>query len=121
MGAPLAELFLTKRLKYFSRTDNFMLHGKLGVDFFSTSELLNPNMKLRLRLLGARSKLHMISSNPNVSLGIVDCSLYTRRVAFKDDYHQERLNMHAYIFLEYIYLETLAKIFVIPARQNLFT
>ena len=27
------------------RPDGFMLHGKLGVDFFSNSELLYPNMK----------------------------------------------------------------------------
>ena len=31
-----------------SRPDGFMLHGNLGVDFFSKSELLYPNMKIRL-------------------------------------------------------------------------
>ena len=31
----------------------------------------------------------MISDNPDVSLGIVDCSLYTRRIAPKDDYHKK--------------------------------
>ena len=62
----------------------------------------------------------MISDNPNVSLGIVDCSLYTRRIALKDDYHKTRMDMLAYIPVESNYLETLAKTFIIPARQNQF-
>ena len=62
----------------------------------------------------------MISDNPNVSLGIVDCSLYTRRIALKDDYHKTRMDMLAYAPVEYNYLETLAKTFIIPARQNQF-
>ena len=51
MEAPLAEPFFTRRMKMLSRLDGFMLYGKLGVDFFSTSELLYPNMKVRLRLI----------------------------------------------------------------------
>ena len=62
----------------------------------------------------------MISDNPNVSLGILDCSLYTRRIALKDDYHNERMDMLAYAPVEYNYLETLAKTFIIHARQNQF-
>ena len=80
-------------MKLLSRPDGFMLYGKLGVDFFSTSELLYPNMKIRLRLITARLNLYMISDNPNVSLGIVDCSLYARRIALRDDYHKK--NGHA--------------------------
>ena len=56
-----------------SRPDAFMQYGKLGVDFFSTSELLYPNMKIRLRLISARPNFYMISDNANVSLEIVDC------------------------------------------------
>ena len=56
-----------------SRPDGFMLYGKLGVGFSSTSELLYPNLKTRLRLFRARPNFYMISDNPNVSLGIVDC------------------------------------------------
>ena len=103
-----------------SRPDGFMLYGKLGIDFFSTSELLYPNMKVRLRLIRARPNFYMISDNPNVSLGIVDCSLYTRRIALKDDHHKKRMDMLAYAPVEYNYLETLAKTFIIPARQNQF-
>ena len=104
-----------------SRPDGFMLYGKMGVDFFSTSELLYPNMKVRLRLIRARPNFYMISDNPNVSLRIVvDCSLYTRRIALKDDYHKKRMDMLAYTPVEFNYLESLAKAFIIPARQNQF-
>ena len=120
MEALLSEPFFTRRMKMLSRPDGFMLYGKLGVDFFSTSELLYPNMKIRLRLIRARPNFHMISDNPNVSLGIVDCSLYTPRIALKDDYHKKRMDMLAYTPVEFNYLETLAKTFIIPARQNQF-
>ena len=120
MEAPWSEPFFTRRMKMLSRPDGFMLYGKLGVDFFSTSELLYPNMKIRLRLIRARPSFFMISDNPNVSLGIVDCSLYTRRIALKDDYHKKRTDMLAYTYVEFNYLETLANTFIIPARQNEF-
>ena len=103
-----------------SRLDGFMLYGKLGVDFFSTSELLNPNMKIRLRLIRGRPNFYMISDTTNVSLGIVDCSLYTRRIVLKDDYHKKRMDMLAYTPVEFSYLKTLAKTFITPARQNQF-
>ena len=116
---PLPDPFFTRKMKLLSRADGFMLYGKLGIDFFSTSELLYPNMKIRLRLIRARSNFYMVSDNPNVSLAIVDCSLYTRRIALKDDYHK-KMDMLAYAPVEYLYLETLAKTFIIPARQNQF-
>ena len=117
---PLPGSFFTRRMKLLSRPDGFMLYGKLGFDFFSTSELLYPNMKIRLRLIRARPNFYMISDNPNVSLGTVDCSRYTRRIAPKDDYHKKRMDMLAYAPVEYKYLEILAKTFIIPARQNQF-
>ena len=117
---PPLDPFFTRIMKLLSRHDCFMLCGKLGIDFFSTSELLYPNMKNRLPLIRASPNFYMISDNPNVSLGIVDCSLYTRRIALKDDYHKKRRDMLAYDPLEYNYLETLAKTFIIPARQNQF-
>ena len=64
-----------------SRPDGFMLYSELGVYFFSTSELLYPIMKFRLPLIRARPIFFMITDNPNVSLGIIDCSLYTRQTA----------------------------------------
>ena len=71
----LPDPFSTRRMKLLSRPDGFMLFGNLGIDFFSTSELLHPNMKNRLRLIRARPNFYMISDNHNVSLGFVDCSL----------------------------------------------
>ena len=113
--------FLTKRMKLLSRPDSFTLYGKLGIDFFSTFELLYPNMKNRLQIIRAKPNFYMISGNPKVSLGIVDCSLYTRHIALKDDYHKKRVDKLAYAPVEYNCLETLAKTFITPARQNQFT
>ena len=58
-------------------------------------------MKNRLSLIRARPNFYMISENSNVSLGIVDCSLYTRRTALKDDYHKKRTDMLASAPVEY--------------------
>ena len=88
---PQLDPFFTKRMKLLSRPDGFMSYGKLGIDFFSISELLHPNVKIRLR-----------------------------RLALKDDYHKKRMDMLADAPVEYNYLETLAKTFIIPARQNQF-
>ena len=77
-------------------------------------------MKIMLRLIRAKPNFYMFSDNPNVSLGIVDCSLYTRRIALKDDYYKKRIDMLAHTPLEFNHLETLAKTFIIPARQNQF-
>ena len=120
MEAPLSEPFFTRRMKLLSRPDGFMLYGKLGIDFFSTSELLYPNMKIKLRLIKARPSFYLISDNPNVSLGVLDCFLYTRCIGLKDDYNKKRMDMLAYAPVEYNYLETLAKAFIIHARQNQF-
>ena len=117
---PLPDPFLTRRMKLLSRPDGFMLYGKLKIDFFSTSELLYPNMKIRLRLIRARPNFYMTSDNPNVSLGTVNCSFYTRRISLKGDYHKKQMDMFAYAPVEYNYLEILAKTFIIPARQNQF-
>ena len=60
-----------------------MLYGKLGVDIFSTSELWYPSTKIRLRLVRAKPTFHMINDDANVSLRIVDCSLYTALTVVK--------------------------------------
>ena len=77
-------------------------------------------MKIRLQLIRARPNFYIISDNPIVRLGIVDCFLYTRRIALKDDYHKKRMDMLAYTPLEFNYLETLAKVFIISVRQKQF-
>ena len=98
------------------RADGLMLYGRLGVEFFSTSEFPYPNMKIRLQLLRARPNFYIISDNPIVSLGIVDCSLYTRRIAVKDDHHKKKIDMLAYTPVEFNHLEILAEAFIIPVR-----
>ena len=97
----LPDPFFTRRMKLLSRPDGFMLYDEWGTDFFSTSELLYPNMKIRVRPIRARPNVYMISDNPNVSLGIVDCSLYNCRIALKDDYHKKRMVMLAYAPVDY--------------------
>ena len=96
-----------------------MLYVNLGVDFFSTSELLYPNLK-KIRLVRARPNSYMISDNPNVSLGIVDCSLYTRCIALEKDNNKKTMDLLAYTLVEFNYLETLVKTFIIPAIQHPF-
>ena len=71
--ASFSERFFTRRLIMLSRPDGFMLYGKLGVETFSTSDFLYPNMRIRLRLIRAGPNFYMIGDNPNVSLGIDDC------------------------------------------------
>ena len=83
-----------------------MLHGKLFFDFLFAFEWLYPNMKVRLRRKGDRPNFDMISDNPNVSLGIIGCSLYIRGIDLKDDYHNKRMNMLAYTPVEYNHVET---------------
>ena len=112
--------FFNRIMKLYSKPDGFILYGELGINFVTTSELLYPNMKVRIRLIRARSNFYMISENPNVSLGIVDSSLYTGCVMLKENYERKRMSQLAYVPVHYSYMETLAKTFIIPARQNHF-
>ena len=90
-------------MKTFSRPDGFMLFGKLRVEFFSTSELLYPDLKIKLYLNRARPNFNTNIGNPNISLGSVDCSFYTRRIALKDDYHKKKMDMMANNPVDYNY------------------
>ena len=62
----------------------------------------------------------MLSDNPNVSLKSVDCSLFTRTILAAEPNHQylqwnlERDSAH------YNNMETIARTFIIPSRQNQF-
>ena len=98
----------------------FSLYGRLAIDLFTCEKLLLPNTKVRIKLIRARPNFYMLSDNPNVSLKIVDCSLFTRRVLVAEPIHQylqwnlEREPAH------YNYIETIARTFIIPSRQNQF-
>ena len=61
---PLPDPFFTRRMKLLSRPDSFMLYGKLGIDFSSSSELFYPNKEIRLRLIRGRPNFYMISATP---------------------------------------------------------
>ena len=111
---------IIKRTKIFGTPDGFMLYGKLGVVFITNSEWLYSKMKLGLRQIRDRRTFNMISDNPNVSPGIFDCSLYTRRKTPNDDYRKKRMVMLAHTSMDYKHLETLAKTFIILARKNQF-
>ena len=58
-------------------------------------------MEMWQRLVRVRPNFDMISDNPDVGLGIVDCSLYTRHIALRDDYHKKRKAMLAYTPVEF--------------------
>ena len=123
LEAPLSEPFFTRRMKLLSRPDGFMLYGKMGVHFISTSELLYPNMKTRLRLIRVRPDFYMISDNPYVSPWIVDCSLYTSRIALKDDcpencHYPELVEEPLRLELNFTFpLEHITELFVLGERM----
>ena len=110
MEAALSEPFFTRTMKVFSRPDGFMFFGKLGVEFFSIYDFLYPFFEKGVRLIRARPKFFLISDKPSVSLGFVDCSFYTRRIALKNDYHKKRMDAPS----DFNYLKTLARTFIVP-------
>ena len=118
LEAPLSQRFFTRRMKMLSRPDSFILSVKLGVYFFSTSELVYPKMKIRLRLITARSNFYVISDNPNVSLGIVDCSLQARRITLKDDFHKKWIDMLGLTPVEINYWNLLERLSSFPPDKT---
>ena len=46
--------------------------------------------------------------------------LCTLRVMLRENYNKKRMSQLAYAPVEYNYMETLAKTYIIPARQNQF-
>ena len=95
-----------------------MLYGNLGVNFFSNSELLHPNMKVRLQLISASHKYYMIIHDLISSLGLVECSFYTHAIVLRDENHKKPMEVIAIFPMEYNYLKTLANTFIIPARHT---
>ena len=58
----------------------FSLWGRLAIDLLTCKKLLLPKTRVQNELIRARPNFYMLSDNPNVSLKIVDCSLFTRRI-----------------------------------------
>ena len=67
-----------------SRPDGFMLSSELINDVSSSSEMLYPNMKIKVQLIRAKTNFYLKSDNPNFSFGVVDCSLRVHLTALKD-------------------------------------
>ena len=62
----------------------------------------------------------MLSDNSNVSLKIVDCSLFTRKILVAEPNHQYwQWNMEREP-AQYNNRETIARIFITPSLQNQF-
>ena len=99
----------------------FSLYGRrLVIDWFTCEKLLLPNTKVRIKLIRARPNFYMLSDNPNVSLKIVDCSLFTRRVLVAEpNHHNLQWNLEREP-AQYNYMETIARTFIIPSSQNQF-
>ena len=66
-----ANIFFTKTIKLLSRPYGIMLCGNLGVEYFSTSALLYPNMKVRLRLIRARAMFYGLVTTPTLVLELL--------------------------------------------------
>ena len=66
----------------------FSLYGRLAFDLFTCEKLLLLKTKVRIKLIRAKLNFYMLSDNPNVSLKIVDCSLFTRKILVAEPNHQ---------------------------------
>ena len=85
LKAPLSKPIFDMRLKILKRPDGFMLYGKTGVDLFSTSDMLYPNIEMELHLIRGRPIFQKNTDELNFSLRFIDCSLYTRRNSLNDE------------------------------------
>ena len=98
----------------------FSLYERLVIDLFTCKKLLLPNTKVRIKLLPARPIFYMLSDNPNVSLKIVNFSLFTRRILVAEPNHQYLPWNLEREPAQYNYMETTARNFIVPPRQNQF-
>ena len=95
-------------------------YSKLAIDLFQCEKLLLPNTKVRLKLIRGRPKFYTISYNPHVSLEVLDCSLFTRRVVVNEVYHQTIKYQLTHQPVCYNFMETIARTFIFPSGQNQF-
>ena len=85
---------------------------------FTCEKLLLTNTKVRIKLFRARPNFYMLSDNPKSSLKIVDCLLFTRKILIAEPNHQYlQWNLEREP-AQYNYMETIARTFNIPSRQN---
>ena len=111
----------TDRANFLGSGITFSLYGRLAIDLFTCEKLLLPKTKVRNKLIRARPNSYMLTDNPNVTLKIVDCSLFTRRILVAEPNHQYlQWNLEREPLAHSNYMETIARTFIISSRQNQF-
>ena len=108
----------TDRANSLATVITFSLYGRLVIDLFTCEKMLLPNTKVRFKLVRARPNFYRLSDNPNVSLKIVDCLLFTRRLLVTEHNHQ---NLQWNLEREPAHnknMETIARTFIITSGQN---
>ena len=110
----------TDRANYLGSGITFSLCGRLAIDLFICEKLLLPKTKDRNKLNRARPNFYLLSDNPKLNLKIVNFSLFTRRNLVADSNHQYLQWNVEREPAQYNYMETIARTFIIPSRQNQF-
>ena len=95
-------------------------YGNLAIDLFQCEKLLLPNTKVRLKLSLSRPNFYIVSYNPHVSLKVLDCSLFKRRVVVNEVYQQTIKYQITHQPACYNFMETIARTFIIPSGRNQF-
>ena len=86
--------------------------------FFTCEKLFLPNNKVRTELIQTRTYFYILFDNPSISLKIVDCSLFARRVSVDEPNHQYWQRNLERGPAQNNNMEARSKNFIIPSRQN---
>ena len=116
--APLFEHFFDKLNEIARWTPWVNIVWEIVLFFLPSSQMLIKTSEVRFKKSVAWLVFSKIGDNPIIFLGIVDCWLYTRRVALKSDHLKETMQTLAHIPVRCRKLETLAKIFTASATQE---
>ena len=93
MDALLSEKFCTRKLSLLSGPHAFMSCGDLGVDFFSTTEGLYPNLKSNSKPDSFNARL---ATTKRFIVGIGDSSFHTSPTSLRDSSHRTKTDVPAY-------------------------
>ena len=115
-----------EKIPFVDREEDILLkngttyYGNLAIDLFQCEKLLLPSTKVRLKLIRARSNFYIISYHLHVSVKILTCSLFTRRVVVNGVYHKTIKYQLTHQTACYNFTETIARTFIILSGQNHF-
>ena len=93
-------------------------YGKIVIDLLQCEKF--PNTKVILKLFRAGPNFYLTPYNPHVSLKVLDCSLFTRRVVVNEVYHQTIKYQLTHQTACYNVMKTIARTLIIPTGQNQF-